>query len=159
MLFHNISLIGAGGLTKTNMNVRTEGVWITSIGPCNNSLAEARRVEKDVFDGTGKLLIPGFFNNHSHVPMTLTRGYGEELALYDWLYKRIFPFEALLTEDDVYWGSLLGIAEMLRGGTVSFTDMYMRIQGIFRAIVESGIKASLSNGLTGDESTVLRETA
>jgi len=159
MLFHNISLIGAGGLTKTNMNVRTEGVWITSIGPCNNSLAEARRVEKDVFDGTGKLLIPGFFNNHSHVPMTLTRGYGEELALYDWLYKRIFPFEALLTEDDVYWGSLLGIAEMLRGGTVSFTDMYMRIQGIFRAVVESGIKASLSNGLTGDESTVLRETA
>ena len=91
--------------------------------------------------------------------MTLTRGYGEELALEDWLYKRIFPFEALLTEEDVYWGSMLGIAEMLRSGTVSFTDMYMRIQGIFRAVMETGIKASLSNGLTGDDTTVLEETA
>ena len=159
MLFHNIAIIGSDGKTKKNMNVRIDGAFIASIEPCNCDLTDAQKREKDVYDGSGKLLIPGFFNNHSHVPMTLTRGYGEELALEDWLYKRIFPFEALLTEEDVYWGSMLGIAEMLRSGTVSFTDMYMRIQGIFRAVMETGIKASLSNGLTGDDTTVLEETA
>lgn len=159
MLFHNIAIIGSDGKTKKNMNVRIDGAFIASIEPCKCDLTDAQKREKDVYDGSGKLLIPGFFNNHSHVPMTLTRGYGEELALEDWLYKRIFPFEALLTEEDVYWGSMLGIAEMLRSGTVSFTDMYMRIQGIFRAVMETGIKASLSNGLTGDDTTVLEETA
>jgi len=159
MLFHNIAIIDSDGETQENMNVRIDGAFIVSIEPTRGDLEDARKCDINVYDGTGKLLIPGFFNNHSHVPMTLTRGYGEKLALEDWLYKRIFPFEALLTEEDVYWGSMLGIAEMLRGGTVSFTDMYMRIQGIFRAVMETGIKASLSNGLTGDDSTVLKETA
>ncbi len=159
MLFHNIALIGADGLTKENMDVRVDGAWITSVEPCTRDVTDAHKAEPNVYDGTGKLIVPGFFNNHSHIPMTLTRGYGEELTLYDWLYKRIFPFEALLTEEDVYWGSMLGIAEMLRGGTVSFTDMYMRIQGIFRAVMETGIKASLANGLTGDDATVLEKTA
>ncbi len=159
MLFHDIALIDQDGKTREHMNVRVAGAYIDAVEPCGTTLDQARAEEKDVYDGRGKLLIPGFFNNHSHVPMTLTRGYGEDLSLYDWLYKRIFPFEALLTEEDMYWGALLGIAEMLSGGTVSFTDMYMRIQGIFRAVVESGIKASLSNGLTGDAATLLEETA
>lgn len=159
MLFHNIAIIDAEGETRENMNIRTDGAFIASVEPCENDLSDARKLHKDVYDGTGKLLIPGFFNNHTHVPMTLTRGYGEKLPLADWLVTRIFPFEALLTEEDVYWGSMLGIAEMLRGGTVSFTDMYMRIQGVFRAVMETGIKANLSNGLTGDDTTVLKETA
>ncbi len=159
MLFHDIALIDRDGKTREHMNVRVAGSWIDAVEACPTTLDQARAEEKDVYDGRGKLLIPGFFNNHSHVPMTLTRGYGEDLSLYDWLYTRIFPFEALLTEEDMYWGALLGIAEMLSGGTVSFTDMYMRIQGIFRAVVESGIKASLSNGLTGDAQTVLEKTA
>lgn len=159
MLFHDIALINDKGATLEHMNVRVKDQWIQTIEPCETTLEEAMASDEEVYDGRGKLIIPGFFNNHSHVPMTLTRGYGEELTLHDWLFTRIFPFEALLTEEDMYWGALLGIAEMLSGGTVSFTDMYMRIQGIFRAVVESGIKASLANGLTGDDTTVLEETA
>ncbi len=159
MLFHDIALIDEEGITREHMDVRIKGRYIDSIKASSTTLEEARAEDCEVYDGRDKLIIPGFFNNHSHVPMTLTRGYGEELSLYDWLFKRIFPFEALLTEDDMYWGALLGIAEMLSGGTVSFTDMYMRIQGVFRAVIEAGIKASLSNGLTGDAFTVLEETA
>ena len=159
MLFHDIALIDKEGKTREHMNVRVSGAHIEKVEACGNSLEEARAGGGEVYDGRGKLIIPGLVNNHSHVPMTLTRGYGEDLTLYDWLFKRIFPFEALLTEEDMYWGALLGIAEMLSGGTVSFTDMYMRIQGIFRAVMESGIKASLSNGLTGDAQTRLEETA
>ncbi|MFA5585946.1 MAG: amidohydrolase [Saccharofermentanales bacterium] len=159
LLFHDIALIGPDGLTKKHMNVRVEGTLIQTIEPCQTTWEEALAAGEPVYDGRNKLIIPGFFNNHSHVPMTLTRGFAEDLSLHDWLYKRIFPFEALLTEEDMYWGALLGIAEMLSGGTVSFTDMYMRIQGISRAVSESGIKASLSNGLTGDADTKLEETA
>ena len=158
MLFHDIALIDKDGITREHRNVRVEDALITSIEPCATTLDEAQAQEIEVYDGRGKLIIPGFFNNHSHVPMTLTRGYGEGLSLYDWLYQRIFPFEALLTEEDMYWGAMLGIAEMLSGGTVSFTDMYMRIQGIYRAVMEAGIKASLANGLTGDASTKLEQT-
>ena len=159
MLFHDIALIDEEGITREHMDVRIKGQYIDRIAATTTTFEEAQAEGGELYDGRGKLIIPGFFNNHSHVPMTLTRGYGEELSLYDWLFKRIFPFEALLTEDDMYWGALLGIAEMLSGGTVSFTDMYMRIQGVFRAVVDAGIKASLSNGLTGDASTVLEETA
>ncbi|HZK29410.1 MAG TPA: amidohydrolase [Clostridia bacterium] len=159
MLFHDIALIGQDGMTMEHRNVRVQDALIASIDPCSTTLDEARMQDSEVYDGRGKLIIPGFFNNHSHIPMTLTRGYGEGLSLYDWLYKRIFPFEALLTEEDVYWGAMLGIAEMLRGGTVSFTDMYMRIQGIYRAVMDAGIKGSLANGLTGDATTKLEQTA
>lgn len=159
MLFHDIALIDPEGMTKKHMNVRVKDKWIESVEACDQSLEEARSSGEEVYDGRGKLIIPGLVNNHSHIPMTLTRGFAEGLTLNDWLYKRIFPFEDLLTEDDMYWGTLLGIAEMLSGGTVSFTDMYMRIQGIFRAVVETGIKASLSNSLAGDASTRLEDTA
>lgn len=159
MLFHDISLIDAQGVTQDHRDVRVEGDTIAAIGPMAPTLEAARALDPDVYDGRGKLIVPGFVNNHSHVPMTLTRGYGEGLSLYDWLYTRIFPFEALLGEEDMYWGALLGIAEMLAGGTTSFTDMYMRIQGISRAVVEAGIKASLANGLNGNADTVLEDTA
>ncbi len=100
-----------------------------------------------VIDCENRLLIPGLYNTHSHVPMTILRGYGEDMPLQTWLYDRIFPAEAQLTEHDVYIGALLGIAEMLSHGIVSFTDMYMKVDQTVRAVLESGIKANLSNGL------------
>lgn len=102
----------------------------------------------EVYDGKGKVVLPGFFNNHCHVPMTLLRGYGEGLPLYRWLTEKMFPFEAKLTGEDIYWGSLLGIAEMIKSGVVSFTDMYFELEHMARAASESGIKINLSHGLS-----------
>ncbi|NLJ94767.1 MAG: amidohydrolase [Clostridiaceae bacterium] len=102
-----------------------------------------------IIEGKNKLVIPGMFNMHSHVPMTLLRGYGEGLNLQDWLYTRIFPFEDTLTAEEVYYGALLGISEFLSSGTVSFSDMYMRLQGLIQAVDESGIKANLTNAAVG----------
>ena len=81
MLFHDIALIDKDGITREHRNVRVEDALITSIEPCATTLDEAQAQEIEVYDGRGKLIIPGFFNNHSHVPMTLTRGYGEGLSL------------------------------------------------------------------------------
>ena len=141
MLFRDITLIDEHFEAKEHQFVATTDERVTYIG------SEAP-VEFDgpVYEGKNKALLPGFFNIHCHVPMTLLRGYGEGLPLQRWLTERIYPFEALQTPEDVYWGALLGCAEMLQSGAVSFTDMYTPLESVFRAVTESGMKANISNG-------------
>ena len=100
-----------------------------------------------VKDCGGGLLIPAFYNTHCHAAMTLFRGYGDELPLDRWLNERIFPAEDRLTPEATYWASLLACAEMLRGGTVSFSDMYMFEGETARAVAECGMNANLSRGI------------
>ena len=101
-----------------------------------------------VIDASGKLLMPGLINCHCHVPMTLLRNYADDLDLQSWLFKHIFPAEDQLTGEDVYWGSLLGIMEMLASGTTCFADMYFFMDAIASAVADSGIRAQLSRGVT-----------
>lgn len=101
-----------------------------------------------IYNGKGKLLMSGFVNTHAHSPMTLLRGYGENMALQDWLNKRIFPFEDKLTSEAVYWGTLLAMAESIRYGIVSTTDMYYFSEDMIRAIAESGTKNNISRSVT-----------
>jgi 5-methylthioadenosine/S-adenosylhomocysteine deaminase len=80
---------------------------------------------KTRIDASGKLIIPGLINGHTHIPMTLMRGLKDDVTLDDWLRKYIFPAEARnVTEDYVRWGSRLALAEMIRSGTTTFADMY-----------------------------------
>lgn len=116
--------------------------------------AEAPPVRVDtVIDGRGKLLLPGFVNTHTHLAMTLLRGYGENMSLQDWLFTRIFPFESKLTDDAVYWGTMLGLTESLRFGTTSCTDMYMGVVPVCRAAYDAGfrINAALMAPVGADE--------
>jgi 5-methylthioadenosine/S-adenosylhomocysteine deaminase len=99
------------------------------------------------YDGRGRLLLPGFYNAHAHSPMTLLRGYGENLGLQDWLATRIFPFEDKLDGNAVYWGTLLAIAESLRFGIVSTTDMYNFCEDMVRAALESGVKMNVGRAI------------
>lgn len=101
-----------------------------------------------IYNGKGKLLMSGFVNTHAHSPMSLLRGYGENMALQDWLNKRIFPFEDKLTSEAVYWGTLLAMAESIRYGIVSTTDMYYFSEDMIRAIAESGTKNNISRSVT-----------
>ncbi|MDR2421165.1 MAG: amidohydrolase [Oscillospiraceae bacterium] len=105
-----------------------------------------------------RLVLPGFVNAHCHVPMTLLRGYGEGLPLDRWLAERVFPFEDRMTAEDVYWGSLVGIAEMLASGVTSFSDMYGFCGAICEAVKVSGIKANISRGLTSADGGALGES-
>jgi 5-methylthioadenosine/S-adenosylhomocysteine deaminase len=80
---------------------------------------------KQTIDASGKLIIPGLINGHTHIPMVLMRGLKDDVTLDDWLRKFIFPAEAKnVTEDFVRWGSRLALAEMIRSGTTTFADMY-----------------------------------
>ena len=97
-----------------------------------------------VFQGTKFLAMPGLVNAHTHTPMTILRNYADDLALEDWLFNHIFPAEAKLTPEDIYWGSMLAMAEMIRTGTTSFADMYYFTDETAKAVEESGMRATLS---------------
>ncbi len=97
-----------------------------------------------VKDYSGKLLMPGLYNCHTHSPMVLLRGIGNDKPLHTWLNDYIFPREAKLTAAQIKTASKLAIMEMIACGTVSFTDMYFFPEQTAKAVCESGIKANLT---------------
>ena len=103
----------------------------------------------EIVDGKGKLATAGMVNTHGHVSMTLLRSYADDMALMDWLQNKIWPIEDKMEANDIYWGAMLGIVEMLKGGTTCFADMYAFMEDVARACAETGIRANLSRGLIG----------
>jgi 5-methylthioadenosine/S-adenosylhomocysteine deaminase len=98
-------------------------------------------------DGSGGLVMPGFVNTHTHAAMTLMRGVADDLELHTWLNKHIFPLEAHLTAQAVYWGSLLACLEMIKGGITCFADMYYFPHQTMRAARQAGLRALLGETL------------
>jgi len=98
-------------------------------------------------DGEGKIVLPGLINTHTHLSMTLFRGYADDLQLQDWLQKKIWPLEGRLTADACYYGALLGSAEMIMSGTTTFMDMYFHIEDVAKAVDRAGLRAFLSYGI------------
>ena len=117
----------------------------------------------DVLDAAGMGFLPGLVNGHTHAAMTLMRGYGDDLPLMEWLQDRIWPTEAKLTSDDVYWGTRLACVEMIRSGTVRFWDMYWQPEAVARAVEDAGLRAAVAlplvDGLDPDRSDALRSDA
>lgn len=97
--------------------------------------------------GKDKLIMPGLVNTHAHTAMCIMRGYADDYALHDWLYKKIFPVESRLTEQAVLAGVKLGFAEMIRFGTTSVSDMYFYQLAAAKFALECGIRANLSNAV------------
>ncbi len=143
MIFEKIAVLKADGTYLPSCYVGVRGDRIAYVGETAPTEDYGERI-----DGADRLLMPGLVNAHTHVAMTLLRGYGEDLPLQSWLFDRIFPFEDKLFEEAVYWGSMLGIAEMLMTGTTSFTDMYYFCDETVRAVLESGIKANIGRGIS-----------
>lgn len=154
MLFRNIDLLDEQFQLKRGQYVGVKDGVIDYIGE-----TAPQEDYGEVYDGRHRLLLPGFYNVHSHAPMTLLRGYAENLPLQRWLNERVFPFEDKLSDESVYYGTQLAIAEMLASGTVSFSDMYFFLDGMTKAILESGIKCSLSRGLTVFDDSDYEQTA
>ena len=142
MLFQDISILDEEYRIREHMWVAVEGTHITYVGD--------HAPEGDfgqVYNGTDRLLMPAFYNAHAHSPMMLMRGYGENLSLQDWLNTRIFPFEDKLTGEAVYYSTLLAMAESLRVGIVSSSDMYYFCEDMVRAVEKSGAKANISRSI------------
>ena len=103
-----------------------------------------------VIDAKNKLALPGFINAHTHASMTLLRNYADDMNLMDWLTKEIWPIEAKMQEDDIYWGAMLAAVEMIKSGTTAFVDMYgPNMEKVADAVDVSGMRAVLSRGIIG----------
>ncbi|MBQ0040554.1 MAG: amidohydrolase [Clostridiales bacterium] len=140
MLFKDITILDENFEVREHMYVGVKDAFIKYVGD--------KMPEEDfgeVYDGKNRFLMPSMYNMHSHNPMVLMRGYGENVPLQEWLNELIFPFEGHLTEDDMYWGALMGVAESVRYGIGSSTDMYLNENALGRAYSESGFKANFSN--------------
>lgn len=104
-------------------------------------------------DCSGLLIMPAFYNTHAHSPMSLMRGFGENMALDDWLNKKIWPFEAHLNSDSIYWGTLLSMAESIKNGIVSTSDMYYFTSDMVRAYADAKVKGNISRALVNFDQT------
>ncbi|QIV78213.1 amidohydrolase [Fervidobacterium pennivorans] len=143
------------GLELRNCDIRIENGMIKEISenlvPLDN---------EDVIDLTGKIITPGFVNTHTHVAMSLLRGYAEDLPFKEWLFGKILPAEERLTPEAVYYGSLVSMMEMAAHGVVAFCDMYFHEDMVAKAVADFGLKALLTRGLVdtgGDDNGRLEE--
>ncbi len=143
MIFKNVQILTKEYRVEGPMVVATKGDTIDYIG---------KEMPKEdygtMIDGKNKILMPGLVNNHAHAPMTLLRGYAENLPLKDWLFTKVFPFESHIDKKAAYNGTLLAIMEMAQFGFTSFSDMYYHCDAICDAVLESGFKANISRGIT-----------
>ena len=143
VLFYNVTAVtmnDAAPLLKDGF-VAVSGTDITYVGT-QRPAGEFERV----IDCTGKVMMPGLVNAHTHIPMTILRGYGGGCNLQTWLHEYIFPAEAKLDDKSVAIGTRLGLAEMISSGVTCIADMYMRTGVIAQEIVNAGISANLSCG-------------
>ncbi len=138
------------------IGLRCAGGRIEAIGP-----GVEPQPGDETLDAGGALLSPPLLNGHTHAAMTLFRGSGGDLPLMPWLQELIWPVEAKLDAEDVYWGARLACAEMIRSGTTRFWDMYWQPEATARAVADAGLRATIGAPLidvNGDDEG-MREAA
>ena len=147
----SVDLLVLGGTIVTMNNARdviedgglaVRGGRIVAIGP--RAQIESTYTARQRINAAGKLITPGLINGHTHIPMVLFRGLADDLDLQDWLTKYIFPAEAKnVSEEFVRAGTRLGLAEMIRGGTTTYCDMYYFEDAIAEETSRAGVRAVL----------------
>ena len=110
-----------------------------------------------VIDATNKVVMPGLINAHTHVPMSIFRGYSDELTLHDWLREKMWPIEDKMTADDAYYASMLSGIEMIKSGTTTFNDMYFFEDEIAKMAEKLGLRAILSRCIIGEGEEMVKK--
>ena len=148
--FYNARILTmAEGINITEGELHVDGDKISYIGDDRGVAGFDNEI-----DCRGNVLMPGFKNAHTHTAMTFLRSYADDLPLQEWLYNRVFPMEAKLTPDRVYWLSRLGILEYLTSGITANFDMYMKTDAIANASIDSGFRTVLCDSMNNFGGTV-----
>lgn len=113
-------------------------------------IGDVKERAEETIDAKGMLLIPGLVNAHTHLAMTLFRGWGDDLALEDWLRTRIWPAEARMTEADVRIGTRLAALELIAGGTTTFNDMYFFEDAVADECAQAGLRGYAGWGMVDE---------
>lgn len=124
--------------------LRVEGDKIARVSPV--STLEWQHWDREI-DCGGNLIMPSFKNGHTHSPMAFLRSYAEDLPLQEWLSEKVFPAEALLTDEDCYHLTRLACAEYFAGGTTFVCEMYGHTRAVAKALADSGVAAVVTEGI------------
>ncbi len=147
LLFHDVTAVTmdceSDVRVSEHMYIGIENGKITYL-----SDKEPTEAPEKIICGENLVVIPGLINMHSHIAMTRLRGCANDMPLEEWLFDNIFKREALLTPEDIYYGSLLGMLESVSTGTVALCDMYSRPDSISKAAEKIGIRLSITNAIT-----------
>lgn len=139
--FANCRLLASDMTVLDKAELITSGDKIVFSGKAEDAAAAAGNISFDrVIDCRNDLLMPGFKNAHTHTAMTFARSLADDLTLNDWLHKAIFPREAKLTAEHIYWFLKLGFAEYIANGITSCFDMYFQPDATAKAAVDTGFR-------------------
>ncbi|HHY42037.1 MAG TPA: amidohydrolase [Thermoanaerobacterales bacterium] len=149
----NILIKNAKVLVYENGKLLTKDADIAIKG---NKISQIEKIKADsgfqkIIDASNMLAMPGLINTHTHLSMVLFRNYADDMPLFDWLTKKIWPLEAKLTAEAIYKGSILGIAELIKSGVTGFLDMYFFADETIKAALETGVRVYIARGLTDEE--------
>ncbi|MDQ3250433.1 MAG: amidohydrolase [Chloroflexota bacterium] len=151
LLIHNchVLLVTASGPpeVRRNQDILIDGNGITAIQP---TVAIDQVEARAIVEANQQLALPGLINTHAHVPMMLFRGLAEDVAIERWFNEFMWPLESNLTAEDVYWGMLLGLVEMIESGVTTVADHYFFMDEAAQAVQEAGTRAALGWAVFGD---------
>ncbi|MDE6615640.1 MAG: amidohydrolase [Lachnospiraceae bacterium] len=145
----------ANGADILEGEIHTDGERVSFAG----TKEEAGKIKDNIvwdreIDACGNIVMPGFKNAHTHSAMTFLRSYADDLPLHEWLYNRVFPMEAKLTEEEVLWCSRLAVLEYLTSGITANFDMYMKNEANARASAEAGFRTVLCGSINDFGGTI-----
>lgn len=157
LILHNCHILTPSGDIQRHCDLIIDAGKISAILPAGQvDLGQAH----ELLEGQEMLAMPGLINTHAHVPMGIFRGLAEDVAIERWFNEFMWPLESNLIEEDVYWGMLLGLVEMIEGGVTTVADHYFFMDQAARAVEQAGTRAALGWAVFGDRGyDALAETA
>lgn len=139
--------IAGGSVLRPDFSVERADVLIDQTTGTIERIGLSLPGADETLEAAGCLVMPGLVNAHTHIAMTLLRGYADDKPVHAWLEEDIWPVEAALTDTDVRIGTELGALELIKSGTTAFCDMYFELPAIADAVEQSGLRARLGYGI------------
>ncbi len=137
-------------------DVVIRGNTIAAVQP---TAAQPPQDADDILEADGQLIMPGLINCHAHVPMVIFRGLAEDVSIEKWFNEYMWPLESNLQEEDVYWGMLLGLVEMIEAGVTGVADHYFFMDRAAEAVQQAGTRAALGWAVFGNQGTPMLDRA
>jgi 5-methylthioadenosine/S-adenosylhomocysteine deaminase len=157
LLIHDCHILTPTGDIRRNCDLVIDEGKISDILPTDQA---DKGQAHELLEGRQMLAMPGLINTHAHVPMVIFRGLAEDVSIERWFNEFMWPLESNLVEEDVYWGMLLGLVEMIEDGVTTVADHYFFMDQAARAVEEAGTRAALGWAVFGDRGyQALAETA
>ncbi len=148
LLIRNCQILLPGGAIQSGQDITINAGKIVTVAPTSQAGPGQAR---EVLEAGGQLVMPGLINTHAHVPMVIFRGLAEDVAIERWFNEFMWPLESNLTEEDVYWGMLLGLVEMIEGGVTTVADHYFFMDRAAEAVQQAGTRAALGWAVFGNQ--------